>query len=182
MFGLVWILGALVFPGVDGGPGDRSQEAAIDDTPGFIASAEAGDFAQVKSLVASGTDINVQDWAGRTALVAAASHGHADLVRFLLAAGANVQAGTEDSALIAAAKSDDLESMKLLLDAGAAVNAWGETRESGPETSLMFAAEHCNAPAVRLLVAHGADAKARIPFLGFTAIHLAVGSCRQEAS
>ena len=55
----------------------------------IIEASRTGDMGLVNSLVASGTDVNVTDSGGGTALYWATYKGHASIVRYLLAAGAD---------------------------------------------------------------------------------------------
>ena len=54
--------------------------------------AAAGNIDRLVRLLAEGSDINVSDYDGRTALHLAASEGHAPAVRWLLLHGANAKA------------------------------------------------------------------------------------------
>src|SRR6185369_12287698 len=95
--------------------------------------------------------ISVEPWA-ETILFGSAAD-----VKKLLAGGFDPNAATKSggtTALMMAAP--DAEKMKLLIDRGANVNARSETKYS----ALMVAAQYGthSTPAVRLLLAHGADA------------------------
>ena len=81
----------------------------------FIASAEKGDVNSVKRLLSLGVDPNVIDRSGKTALLAAVSGGHIELVEALLDAGAQ----PSPSALITAAFHGNLAILESLIDAGA---------------------------------------------------------------
>ena len=48
------------------------------------------DVATVKALLAKGTDVNVKDKDGKTALMSASNKGHTEIVEMLLAKGADV--------------------------------------------------------------------------------------------
>lgn len=50
----------------------------------FITAASDGDLEAIKTYLADGLDVNSQDWDKLTALVAAASQGHLDVVKHLL--------------------------------------------------------------------------------------------------
>ena len=65
--------------------------AAASPSPsaGLHAAARNGDLAQVDRLLAQGASLNAPDAAGRTPLILATMQGHVDVVRHLLAAGAN---------------------------------------------------------------------------------------------
>src|SRR5260370_27374602 len=73
-------LSALLHAGTDG---SRVADAAM-----------AGDRAAVRALLTSGDDVNAAQGDGMTALHWAARHGDVDLIRMLVAAGANVKATT----------------------------------------------------------------------------------------
>lgn len=68
---------------------------ALGDGP-LIAGAESGDVAEVAKALADGTPVDARDDDGRTALMVAAAHGHLDVVRVLLDAGADVNAQTDE--------------------------------------------------------------------------------------
>ena len=50
----------------------------------FITAASDGDIEAVEAHLKEGLDVNSQDWDKLTALVAAASQGHLDVVKLLL--------------------------------------------------------------------------------------------------
>ena len=113
----------------------------------------ATDLEKIRLLVEHGTDVNVASKAGRTALlVAARSNSSAEIVRYLIAHGANVEAtdSTHGNALFAATLGNDTESIRILIAAGVDVNAPGDAGL----TPLMNAA--ANAEAVKMLLAKGA--------------------------
>ena len=101
--------------------------------------------------------------ATRTPLMCAVEHGHVDMARFLLDAGANVNATalwnlTDGcTALMFAADQGNAELTALLLERGAHVNAADETEQN----ALMRAAAAGNAATVACLAAHGAALDAR---------------------
>jgi uncharacterized protein len=119
----------------------------------LVTAARAGDIAAVKSLLASGADVDAQDGEGSTALMFAAMRGDSKMVEALLAAGANPNlkdANGETALLLGAARG--VEIVRALLSEGANPNlADGEG-----QTALLVAAE--NQPeSVRLLIESGAD-------------------------
>jgi hypothetical protein len=95
--------------------------------------------------------VNVEPWA-ETVLFGSAADVRALLAKGFDASSATKSGGT--TALMMAAP--DAEKMKLLIERGANVNARSETKY----TALMVAAQHGthSTAAVRLLLAHGADA------------------------
>ena len=69
---------------------ERAPEAASPSpSAGLHAAARNGDLAQVDRLLAQGASLNAPDEAGRTPLIVATVQGHIEVVRRLLAAGAN---------------------------------------------------------------------------------------------
>ena len=116
----------------------------------------AGDEAKVKLLLLNGAAVNAKTVEGRTPLYAAATMpGGAAAVRHLLEAGADVNAATlVGTTALFPAVNVSAEMTRLLLDKGADVN---RATLSGV-TPIMFTRD---AAIVQLLVAHGADVKAR---------------------
>ena len=95
---------------------------------------------------------------GRTPLIVAASaNGTADVVRLLLARGADVNAADASGVtpLIAAANVDNVDVANLLLARGADAHATARTGQ--PATALMGAAVNGNAELVRALLARKPD-------------------------
>jgi ankyrin repeat protein len=76
-----------------------------------------GNVAEVKRRVEAGGDVNDYDKSGRTPLHCAALNGKADVVKYLLAAGADPNGG--DSPLEAGASSGKLKIVQMLIAAGA---------------------------------------------------------------
>ncbi len=91
---------------------------------------------------------------GSTPLMTAALYGDAALVKRLLAAGADPNAANTAGATALMLAVPDVPALQVLLDAGADVNARSEDRRS----ALVIATGTVGAaPAVRLLLAYGAD-------------------------
>jgi hypothetical protein len=65
--------------------------APTSNTPpdGFWHAAEIGDLAQVRNVIASNADVNALDPKGRRALIVAIEHSQVNVVKELLAHGAN---------------------------------------------------------------------------------------------
>jgi len=84
------------------------------------------------------------------AMSAAASGGHTQIVRILLAAGANIH-NREDNALSSAAMNGHIETVRCLIDAGADVHA-------SADAPLCLAASRGHVAVARILIAAGADA------------------------
>ena len=91
----------------------------------LLAAAYYGDIATLEKLLAKGTDVNLKDNYGNTALLVAANHAHTSVVKFLLRKGADPDARNKGghTPLMYAACLADVESAKALLDKRADVNA-----------------------------------------------------------
>jgi ankyrin repeat protein len=140
----------------------------------------ASDPAAVRTLITSGEDVNAAQGDGMTALHWAARHGDIDLVKMLLAAGANVRATTRlgnYTPLLLASQVGHAAAIEALIAAGADAKA---TTANGV-TPLMFAAASGQADAVQVLIARGADVNAAEPTRGETALMFAAANKRADA-
>ena len=120
----------------------------------------------VRVLIDKGADVN-QPSSSQTALMRAADKGYLETVRLLLSKGAQVNVNTDDGTpLMMAVHRGDTEIMKLLLAAGADVKT---VHRMGDQALAMAARQRSyrtpsmepNAEVAQLLLAHGADPKAR---------------------
>jgi hypothetical protein len=141
----------------------------------LIRAAGLNEFAEVKSLVAKGAEINARDQADTTPLTYAVRSGNrkvgdTEVVRFLLVNGANPNANASGrlTALIYAIERGDVPTIQALLDHGADPNA--ATAEG--YTALMAASILGNPEAVALLLKKNADPQAQTR-QGQTALMLA---------
>jgi uncharacterized protein len=157
-----------------------------------MAAARAGQSAAVEVLLAGGANPDARGPRGQTALMWAVTQKHADVVKLLLAAKADVHARTlswsqmmavpphglpeynrmiphgSDTALMFAARAGDAASAKLLVEAGANVSdhdAWGVS-------ATALAAFSGHGEIARYLLDKGADPNNDKP--GFTALHCAI--------
>jgi ankyrin repeat protein len=117
----------------------------------------ASDLPKTRVLLAHGADVNARSDEARTALMAAASRpGGAEIVKLLLAHGANPNPnsnpGAESSPLLEASLAGDAESMHLLLDRGA------ESKDVAGFAIANAAGADC-ARCIDLLVARNPDAR-----------------------
>ena len=133
--------------------------AGVEAAAALLEAAREGDHEEVRALLASGADPNVEDGEGWTPLMLVTVKGHLDVARELLEAGADVHARNEKgwTALRFAVSMDDAEVLRLLLASGADVNE--QDAEGG--TALMQAAREKSAESLKLLLAHGADVDIR---------------------
>jgi ankyrin repeat protein len=119
----------------------------------------ATDAAKVRLLLEHGANANAVSKQGRSALfVAAMSNPSADIVRLLVAKGADIRAkdAFQNTILTAATLGNDMATIRLVLDAGVDVNAAGVTGVA----PLLSAVYNANLVAVRLLLSKGAKANA----------------------
>jgi len=140
--------------------------------------AVTGDLAGVNSLLAGGIKPDLEVASSTLDIppvIAASMHkGNVDIVRALLAAGANpnVMRADGSTALLIASSNGDTEAVKALLGAGANPN---HALPNG-QTVLMSATVNGQAKAIDLLIDAGADVNAIFPEGRFGAFALALDS------
>ncbi len=178
---------------------EAERETTFSATEQLIAAAKSGDCAALKSVLekCSNPDHCECVPSGMTALMFAARHGHAEAIKLLVAAGANVNATTDPAnndqararssyslggerfvncrlartALMNAAEYNQPEALRLLLYAGAQVNA----ADHLGLTALMLAARKGHFECVKdLLEAHADTEKSDLD--GTTALLLATNA------
>jgi ankyrin repeat protein len=100
-------------------------------------------------------NVNKREHAGLSPLMGAAAGGHPDVVKYLLAHGAEVNVTNDQwqTPLMLAATAGNLECVTLLLDAGAKVDA----KARGGATVLGFAVATGHLDIIQLLVQRGVD-------------------------
>ena len=156
--------------------------------------AERNNVAEVQRFIAEGVDVNAR---GRydgdynpTVLMVAASCDSVDVAKFLIAAGADVNAWDNkvgNTALICAAKktyvlkadkernkSKNMAMVKLLIEAGANVNA----KDGYGRTALIYAVRKNSVDMAKLLIEAGADVNVKDGY-GNTALYYATGDVRE---
>lgn len=114
----------------------------IDDTRIFFDAVVSGDIDLITSLIVDGTNVNIRDNDGLTALLLATTLGSFDVVKYLLDNGAdvNVQNHNGETPLMLATWGGTLEKIKCLLDYGADVTVHNKKGA----TALVMAQEREN--------------------------------------
>ncbi|QES51895.1 hypothetical protein DEJ50_32655 [Streptomyces venezuelae] len=148
----------------------------MDITDQLTRAAENGDAAAVASLLSAGAEVDARNSARRTALELAVSAGQAEIVRLLLAAGADPCRPAGDyeelTPLLLAAMLPHAEVVKALLAAGASLGAQGLV-EYVPLAVAATSGKQGYPHIVVLFLEHGADINAVMR--GRTALELAIG-------
>lgn len=170
----------LVENGADVNAADYAPRGAADVTPRpnvtpLLAASSSSNAEMVRYLLAHGARLDVKDAAGRSALMNAAGQGSLEIMKLLLAKGADVNEVSDKeafpkvkngtialgsfTALNLAVVFGTPERVKLLLDAGARIDE-PDVRGMTP-LMLAIACDHSNPKTVRLLLNRGADTKIR---------------------
>ncbi|HXK05801.1 MAG TPA: ankyrin repeat domain-containing protein [Verrucomicrobiae bacterium] len=139
-----------------------------------------GDSNTVRALLKQKADVNGAQGDGSTALHWAAFHDDLEMVKLLLAAGADVKAATREGAitpLFMACTNGDAAIVAALLNAGADANSV----KSNGTTALMTAAASGSAEAIKVLLDRGAEINAKESAHAQTALMFAAALNRTEA-
>lgn len=123
----------------------------------FIGAASDGEKKIVESLLKSKeVDVNEKDWDELTALITAASAGHADIVKLLIKKGADVNLSDKDgiTALMEASIMGHTKIVDLLIDAGAEI----DFKSNSQVTALWLASGENKLEVMKHLLKKGADA------------------------
>ncbi|MGZ5448818.1 MAG: M56 family metallopeptidase [Thermoanaerobaculia bacterium] len=148
-------------------PAQLVAAAMAGDTPrrshlgeALVKSAEDGDFATVRQLLESGTDVNTIQPGDGTALIGAARGGELEIAEYLIAQGADVNLACpgDGNPLIAAAIGGHADVAELLLNRGARI----DDVVRGDENALITAARLGRVDVAELLISRGADVNARV--------------------
>lgn len=134
------------------------SESEIRD--GWFKAAHDGDTDTLKNMLKRGTDVNMRDGYGETALFLAIEEGHLKSARFLLEKGADINfrdTSFGKTPLLKAIESEQPAIVRELLDKRADVNL----ADKNGWTPLLRAAENGQLEVVQGLIAHGADMSAR---------------------
>lgn len=147
------LVGKLLAAGAD------ANAARWDDETALMIAARVGSVAAVNLLVEHGADVNrAESRRGQTALMWATAERHPEVVKALIAHGADVRAASKRgfTALVFAATKNDIQSAQALLGAGAEPNY---KLPDGP-TVLDVAASYRSVAVANLLADRGADPNA----------------------
>ena len=140
----------------------------------LLRAAEAGDTAEVLSLIREGAGVNARGATyGNTPLMDAAARGYTDTVRALLEKGGEVEAtdNAGRTALMEAAFGGYTDTVGLLLEKGANANA----RDNEGWSPLFWAAFSRRTETVRFLLEKGADVSTKNKYEDTPLIHAAYG-------
>ena len=131
------------------------QPAEVQAYEGLHRAAWQGDLPKLRSLVASGANLDARDARGRTPLHIATHARQRDAVKLLAKAGANLDALEDDryDAVTIASVADDPATLALLLSLGANP---GQVTSRYDGTALIAAAHLGHDEVVRRLIAAGA--------------------------
>ena len=167
----------LLAAGADVNMGDRSHPTPLIDA------VRGGSLETAKLLLEQGADVNKATWR-YPPLGVAVARGTPAMVALLIAAGAGVNGEAIEGSqseprpiLNIAAERGNPEILQQLLSAGAAVN--GGSKRTG--TALGSAVKEGHVEAIRLLLAAGADARARAPYTENTLLHVAAEKGQVDA-
>jgi ankyrin repeat protein len=141
-------------------PGSESQPSAGPAADLYTA-IRTNDLARLKVLVGSRDAANAPGAFGETPLMDGATAGSAEAMAFLLDKGADVDAQNPFGTTALMMAATDAAKVRLLLDRGAKVNV---ASKQGRTALFVAAMSDGSAPIVRMLVAKGADVRARDAF------------------
>eukprot|EP01041_Mallomonas_annulata_P013034 gene13034-27510_t len=116
---------------------------------------------EVKTLIASGSDVNEKDGMSRTPLHIAAWKGNSAIIKLLIQSKASTSEVAKDgfTALHFAVQSGDVDSCEVLIKKNKSL--LGSRVSKGNKTALHLASAKNNVALVRLLIALGADITAQ---------------------
>jgi ankyrin repeat protein len=147
----------------------------------LMIAASRGDYASALSLLPT-NEVNARDRLGNTALIYAASGGHAELVRLLLCVGADANARNDAgaSALDRAALADRRDAQEVLL----AASRGGRPEEVLTELDarLLEACRRAEPSEAAELLARGASVESRLRGSGWTPLICACASGSAETA
>jgi uncharacterized protein len=152
-----------------------NSNATSTGEPVLMTAARTGSVEAVKALLAHGANVNATDTAhGQTALMWAVAHKHADIVRTLLQAGADLHARSQISRILVS-RANRYGGVA----SPAAPDRAVADVEQGGSTALLFAARQGDLASARLLLAAGANPNDTAPD-GTSALVMAAHSGQGE--
>jgi len=135
----------------------------------LLAMAGKGDAAGIAAALRDGADVNAADSEGRTSLYIASREGHVDVIKALVAAGADVHRARDGhTPLYIATQNGHVGAIMALLAGGAAVNC---ANKNGA-TPLHIASQKSHVAAIKALLSGGASVNAGMAD-GSTPLHIA---------
>ncbi len=136
-------------------PDNRPRLSVAEANALLRRAAATADLDAVKDAIGKGADVNAQDEKGRSSLMFASFHGHAEIVSLLIENNADVDARAEHdvTALMLASSQGRIHIVELLIENNADVNA--PNKDSA--TALDYASHEGHAEVVELLKRHGAE-------------------------
>ena len=151
-----------------------------DGATALLWAAHWDDVATADLLIRAGADVNAANDYRVTPLSEACTNASAPLVESLLKAGAHPDTpiATGETPLMTCSRTGNLVAVAALIAGGANVNAAEPTLK---QTALMWAIAERHLDVVRLLLEHGADARA-MTRQGFTPLHLAAREGDRESA
>jgi ankyrin repeat protein len=144
---------------------------SLDGATALLWAAHWNDLATADLLIRAGADVNAANDYRVTPLSEACINGSAPLVETLLKAGAHPDEpiATGETPIMTCSRTGNVGAVRALIARGVNVNAAEPTLR---QTALMWAIAEHHLDVVRLLIEHGADARA-MTRQGFTPLHLA---------
>lgn len=129
----------------------------VNGTTALMSAAKDGNILAVTYLLENGALIAMYDFFDKSALLLASEEGHKEVIKILLAAGADVNTIQNNelgaTALMRASREGKIELVKYLIENGAHL----ETKDSQGYTAWIHATLNGHAEVVEYLVEQGAD-------------------------
>lgn len=157
--------------------GADPNAALMEGQSPLMTAAKAGSAVAVEALLKVGAVVDAKEtWRGQTALMLASAQGHTEVVRLLIAKGADIRARSNLPPQPPAPPRPSAEVVDNMQAANGNLNAGG-----GGFTALLFAAREGHIPVLKLLLGAGADSSDKLPN-GYSALMLALLNAHFEAA